>query len=654
MNSLIWPCLFGVLAMPAFAAVKIMSVTPSVPSPQVIGTAVTWTVTATDSNPGPLTFQFNLAAPGQPLSLVKDFNVGTLSGHTYTAQPFAWVPTGPEGTYNIQVVIKDFTSGQTASQTVSYSVTPLATGSSSVVAATANPLIALFSAPACPSGSNMRASFRQSTAGSTVTNTYWAACTGSTTMTFEIAGMYPTSTYLIHSETETGGKVTSGANVKFTTGALPTSIPFPTFQTLVPVGPQTDTAEPVLLWGLSELGKETDYRNVATDLTGRILWFENTPTSNPTQITRPVANGGLLTIGDAIAWNTYTQIGQVLRQVDLAGNIIKESNTGVIQQELLALGAADGGPCTAIAKPAPVGAACLDGFNHELTSLPNGYVAALASIEKIFPPGTQGDTSGLPVDIIGNMLLVMNANWQVVWYWDAFDYLDVSRAAILGETCGIGESGCPPVFLLGTGIAPLAPDWLHGNSIYYWPQSKDLIFSMKDQDWVVKIDYNNGAGTKDILWTMGVDGNFTFNNINDDPWPWFSHQHDVTVATNGAGPLILFDNGDTRISPPPLGLGNPGCEPNDCNSRGMSLTVDETTLTVTPVLSANLGVYSSADGAAELLADGNYFFHAALLVTTTNGVTSQAIELSGTTQVLNIQGPQAYRGWQMTSLYTTN
>ena len=196
------------------------------------------------------------------------------------------------------------------------------------------------------------------------------------------------------------------------------------------------------------------------------------------------------------------------------------------------------------------------------------------------------------------MILVLNADWQVVWYWDAFQYLDVSRAAVLGETCGTNEPGCPAVFLLGTGIAPLAKDWLHGNSIYFWPRNDDLIFSMKDQDMVIKIDYNNGAGTGEPLWYMGwgTDGSFTFNNINNDPWPWFSHQHDVTIANNGEGPMLVFDNGDTRISPPPLGLGYPGCEPNDCNSRGMVLTVNESALTVTPVLSANLGVYSSASG----------------------------------------------------------
>jgi len=650
-----WLCLCGLLAMPAAATVKITSVTPSVPSPQAIGTSIVWTVTATDSNAGPLTFQFNLGLAGHPLGLVKDFNIGTQIGNTYAAQPFAWAPTGPEGTYHIQVVIKDFASGETAAKTVTYSVTPLATGSNAVAVSSGNPLVALFSAPACPSGSRMRASFRQNAASSAVTNTNWTACNGSTTMTFEIAGMYPSTQYLIHAQTATGGKITNGANVKFNTGPLPAGIPFPTFQVLVPAGPQTDTAEPALLWGLSQLGGETNYRDVATDLSGKINWFYNPPAGHPDLITRPVQNGGVYTIQNDFSWNPATGAAQVLRQVDLAGNIVKETNTGVVQQELVALGSANGGPCTTIPRPPPIGAACLGGFHHELTALPNGYVAALASVEKIYPPGTQGDTSGLPVDVIGDTILVMDANWQVVWYWDSFDYLDINRAAVLGETCITGEAGCPPTFLLGSGISPYATDWLHANSIYYWPPSHDLILSMKDQDLVIKIDYQDGAGSGAPLWYMGwgPDTNFDFQNVLLDPWPWFSHQHDVSMANNGAGPMIIFDNGDTRVSNPPLGLGYPGCQPNDCYTRGMALTVDETHMTVNPQLNASLGVYCAADGAAQLLSNGNYFFHAALIVTI-KGVTSQAIELAGATQVLNVQGPQGYRGWQLASLYATN
>lgn len=644
--------LFAALALPAFPAVQIVSFTPSLPSPQLIGTPITWTVTATDTATGPLTFQFNVAAQNATLSLVKDFNAGTLSGGVWTAPPFVWVPTGPEGTHEIQVVIKDFGTGQTASKTVQFVVRPLVTGSAPVVAATANPLVALFSAPACASGSSMRVSFAQQ-GGTTAVATAWAACHPPATMTFEIAGMYPSTTYVMRAQTKTGGTVTNGPSLKFTTGPLPATIPFPTFSVIVPPGPQTDTAEPVILWGLSELGMETNYRDVATDLAGNIMWFYNTASQQPDLLTRPLAGGGMLTLQDGAAWNPATQNGQMLRQIDLAGNVTRETNTGVIQQQLLALGAADAGPCNTIPSPAPVSAACLGGFHHEAMALPNGGIALLASVEKIFPPGTQGDTSGLPVDVVGDMIIALNAEWQVAWYFDAFEHdggapqLDINRPAVLGETCVANEPGCPPILLLSAGIAPLAKDWLHGNSLYYWQQSGDLVWSSKNQDWVMKVAFSNGAGNGNILWRMGNQGDFDFQNVADDPWPWFSHQHDVSLIDN-AGVVLAFDNGDTRISPPPIGLGS-NCQPKDCDSRGMALQFSETGMTVTPLLSQDLGVYSPADGSAQLLSNGNYFFQAPLVVTP-QGIFGYAIEING----VEVQGAQGYRGWRMPSLYSLN
>ena len=101
------------LPAPAAANVAIASFTPSHKSPEPIGKAITWTATATDSAAGPLTFQFNILTPNSTqFALVKDFNVGTLAAGTWTSQPFLWVPTGIEGAYQIQVVIKDFTTGE--------------------------------------------------------------------------------------------------------------------------------------------------------------------------------------------------------------------------------------------------------------------------------------------------------------------------------------------------------------------------------------------------------------------------------------------------------------------------------------------------------------------------------------------------------------
>src|SRR6185295_15677667 len=152
--------LLTLLCAPAHATVQIASLTPSKFSPQVIGASISWTATATDSHPGPLTFQFSVGVAGQPLKTVKDFNVGTLAASTWTSLPFVWTPVGVEGGYKICVTVKDFASGESATKTAQYVLHPLSTAGSPVAVATANPLVALFSAPSCAAGSFMRVTFQ--------------------------------------------------------------------------------------------------------------------------------------------------------------------------------------------------------------------------------------------------------------------------------------------------------------------------------------------------------------------------------------------------------------------------------------------------------------------------------------------------------------
>ena len=658
--------LLAVLCAPVYATVQITSMMPSVPSPQSIGVSVTWTVKATDSGSGPLTFQFNVAPPGGALALVKDFNVGTNNSGTWTAQPFVWVPTGIEGTYQIQVVVKDFKSGLSASKKAAFQVNPLVTGTTPVVVRTANPLVALFSAPSCPAGSTMRVSFQQQSLKTPATTTNYMPCHPPKTMTFEIAGMYPSTAYNLFTQTNTGGTITNGPTLTFTTGAIPRTVPLPIYTVKVPPGSNTDKAEPVLLLNPHQFGVGPVYPDVATDLSGKVIWYYATNPPQSVVHTRPLQNGYQLTIQSGVAWDSSIFVLQYLRETDLAGNLVRETNAGVIQQQLLALGATDGGPCSTIHKPAPVGSGCLDSFSHDaIQTLPNGDTAVIGDIEKIFPAGTQGNTSGLPVDILGQMILVLDSSWQVKWYWDSFQHdsgppqLDINRPGVLNETCVSNEQGCPQISLLGSGIAPMANDWLHANSLYYWPQDGDIIWSSRAQDWVMKVDYNNGAGTGNILWRMGPCGDFTFNNSYNDPWPWFSHQHEIAMENNGAGPMTVFDNGNTRISPPSGPGSSSGCMAGagSGNSRGMVLDINESGLQVTPVLSQDLGVYSSAMGSAELLSNGNYYFFPAVVLINLSTTDSYSIEIlpaAGTdngTQVLNIQGPDSYRGWQMQSLY---
>jgi hypothetical protein len=471
--------------------------------------------------------------------------------------------------------------------------------------------------------------------------------------------MLPSTEYAINYQVMTGsssGKIITGRQpANFTTGALPANIPFPQFSNIVPTGSQINQTDQTVLHGLLPIGNS--FLVVATNLTGQIVWYYNIYDPVSTDIfTRPLAGGTMLTLQDGNSWNPdLLENDQLVVEIDLAGNLVRETNIGVLQQQLVAKGATDFRPCGAVQLPAAIGAACMGSMHHDAIRMPNGYTAVNVSIEKIFPPYTQGDTTGLNVDIIGDGVLVLDQNFQLVWSFDTFQHdgglpqLDINRPPVLGEVST--ESCCfsPTIYLANTsGVEQYAHDWLHQNSLYFDPAQGDFVVSTRHQDWLYKIDYNNGAGTGNILWVMGLDGCFTFNNINNDPYPWFSHQHDAEIQNTTTGELTVFDNGNTRVSPPPLGLGSG-------NSRGMSLTVDETNMTVTPLLSQDLGFYADAVGSAQLLSNSNYFFQPGIVDPNYWSYSMELLPTAGTvngTAVFNQQATYySYRSWAMPNLY---
>jgi hypothetical protein len=96
-----------------------------------------------------------------------------------------------------------------------------------------------------------------------------------------------------------------------------------------------------------------------------------------------------------------------------------------------------------------------------------------------------------------------------------------------------------------------------------------------------------------VVWRLGQGGDFAVNSA--DPNPWFSHQHNAHYIDDHT--LILFDNGNTRRESDP-----------NANSRGQVWALDETSMTATLVVNADLGSYSAALGAAQRLSNGNYSF----------------------------------------------
>jgi hypothetical protein len=231
---------------------------------------------------------------------------------------------------------------------------------------------------------------------------------------------------------------------------------------------------------------------------------------------------------------------------------------------------------------------------------------------------------------MGDVIVDLDANWRVAWAWSSFDHLDPHEAAVLNEICDTpANPGCPALTTWP------GNDWTHTNSVGYSPSDGDLVISVRHIDAVFKIDYANGAGTGAVVWRLGRGGDFSTDS--NDPWPWFSHQHDAHYD----GPFfVLYDNGNTRAAE--LGASE--------NSRGQVYLLDEVNRVAHLVYNFDLGAYSAAVGSAELLGNGNFHFDSGFL---SHGTADESIEVTPSGQTSFALGGNAvvYRSFRVRSLY---
>jgi hypothetical protein len=589
-----------------------VSLTPSVASPQMLGTPVTWTAKVLNATSGhTYDYQFSVTLNGQT-QIVSDFALPT---------NFNWVPHTVEGTYAFNLVVRDITStpySVFAPVSVSFTMMPWVTApmATGVVNPTSHPMIALFSGPPCGAGHQMLVRFRPtSPAGSQNPDsmtTNLVPCSKNSA-NFYVGGMYPTSAYLMHWEEYAGTTlVNMGSDLPFTTGALP-AIPN-SYQINVPAE-SYDATYPVALFE-SITGTTT-----ATDLSGNILWYF----PNDQTIAR-IEPGGLL----------YGFSAPYAAIYDLAGNLVERTNVEILNEQLVAKG-----------YPTMVQ------FNtHEFRNLPDGNLAVLGS-RFVVSTSAQGGTPSNPVNIVGDMVLVLDHNLQLVWAWDSFAHEDVNRAATDGDFCS-GNAGCSTA---------VGPDWLHTNALQGTVDG-NIILSQRSQDWVIKINYARGKGDGSVIWHMGAGDDFTIVNplsgscavstIPGDPnvIPWFTHQHDAHFDyqnyASGDGSMIMtiFDDGNTR---------HDMC-PGTQDSRGMVLLVNEPARQIYVETVADLGGYSLALGSAQLLTPPNGNLYASFDSGYLDGATEtqvSEVNLAGDIVFQEQLNQPSYRVYRMPNLDTT-
>jgi arylsulfate sulfotransferase len=611
---------FAVIAgLPAAARAQAPYVTlrQSVPSPQMVGTPVLWSAVVQNPLAGhTYGYQFSVTFNSQA-QIVRDFS--PTSG-------FTWVPHTVEGAYQVSVVVRDTTTTPyvfLAPVSVNFTLTPWVTAPlTQAVNPTSHPLVALFSGPPCTAGHQLSVRFHPANSQITMT-TDQVACSQQSA-NFLVAGMYPSTQYLMHWEEYDGNAlVNTGADLPFTTGALPSDFPAPQFQVTVPATAH-DAAYPIALFQL----QTNPFWPTATDLSGNVLWY-----GPGFSMARMEAGGNYFSYG-----STLSGVGSyaTLTEYDLGSNAVLQTNLEILNEQL----AAKGYP-TIVA------------FNgHEARHLPDGNLLLLGSRD-VASTTAQGGTPAAPVDIIGDMVLVLNPNLQLVWAWDSFAHEDITRMATLNDQCAQGAAGCPP---FNTDFA-VANDWLHSN-FAQGTADGNIILSQRSQDWVLKINYANGTGDGSVIWHMGAGGDFTIVNPpsqscgTPNVFPWFTHQHDAAFqfeenADASAGTIMtVFDDGNTRAAKCPAPQ----------NSRGMVLFVNEPARQVYIETAGDLGGYSFALGSGQLLApgDGNLYasYNNGILNPTAPKAQSTEIDLGGhIVYQLQVNNSASYRTYRMANLY---
>lgn len=479
---------------------------------------------------------------------------------------------------------------------------------SGTVSSTNNPQVALYTVQ-LPSPGSVTVHFGTTTAYGLQTWTQSTAVAGPVSIL--VAGMLANTQYHMQATIQfTDGTNATDTDHTFTAGA-PASIPSLSAVTTSGQTPQPGIEQLTMINGPT-LGV------VATDLQARVIWTYIVPNDTggyTVEGAKLMQNGHfLLSIGNGSSYVlTGAPHGVVsIREIDLAGNIINElKNTDL----------------TAKLQGAGYNLNILE-FHHDVTPLPNGHRLVLGNVLKAFTdlPGYPGVTN-----VLGDVIVDLDANMNPVWVWNEFDHLDVNRH--------------PMGF----------PDWTHTNAVVYSPSDHNILVSMRHQNWVVKVDYRDGAGGGGILWHLGEGGDFTLQN-GVDPTDWQYAQHYpsfFSANTSGVFSLGVMDNGNDRIFPTGVvcgTAGNPPCQYTTIPVFRIDENAKTATLTSHQILPTSL--YSFFGGNTELLANGDTEYDLAGVNTTDSDVFE--VTPGSTPQTvwhLHSSGANAYRGYRLPSLY---
>lgn len=531
----------------------------------------------------------------------------------------------------------------------------------SLVTSTANPLVALYSYQPKVQGA-VHVEFGTGTSYGTVTSSVATPANGGPVQIL-VAGMKQNTPYHMRAVVaERNGTTLDDQDHTFTTGSFPADM-LPTLTATTAPG-QRPQPGIELADAIASSDNERFLGTYATDLSGNIIWGYNFP-DRPSKFTviqpiKQLPNGNFIVVlsfpsqfvipGQGATLTAADKSVVLIREIDLAGDPVAQLTLNSLNAKLAAAGH---------------GNIKLTDLHHDIAILPNGHLIVLGDIVKPYTnlPGYPGTTN-----VSGGVLVDLDQNFNVGWVWSEFDHLDVNRhpmvlprsipannlSARLREIVNLArfELGqirpnphAPPPF------ANAFPDWTHSNAVFYSPSDGDLLVSVRHQNWVIKIDYENGKGSGKVLWRLGDGGDFKLVG-GTAPVDWFYGQHEPSLVgspTRGKLSLTLMDNGYGRL------VDGVRCISSGraCYSTVPVMAIDEAakTATITYLQRIPASKFNMWGGNSEVLANGNLEYD---LCSQGNGSEIDEIKMTKPAQpvwTLKESGANLYRAHRIPSLY---
>jgi len=300
---------------------------------------------------------------------------------------------------------------------------------------------------------------------------------------------------------------------------------------------------------------------------------------------------------------------------DLSVSILHDNNLLLLVEDGMRVISMDGTLIDSIEHGSPLN----NRFHHEAIMTEDGKFMSLVGLDS---REVEVPWSSEPILAFGDEIVELDSEGLSTWSWSTFDHLDTSRFPTN----------------LSLSKKPGGYEWTHANAILLSDSDGSLLLSLRNQNWIVKID----RSTSDVLWKLGPQGDFTLLGESPPHGPhWFYSQHAPEILPDGS--ILLYDNGtDAPVNQ------------EDRRSRAVIYGLDQESLVAEQIWEYPTEYFTPFLGDADRLPNGNILVCAG--GQDFNKIPAQIVEVTMTKTPekiweLKTTDSMIYRAVRMTSLW---